>query len=395
MKYSIYRAFQKLWINKKTYAVVALELIIGMTVVLCGISSTYSARLRLDLYTKQIGEQGVVIEYSGSENFANSELPITVEDYESIRNEYSELEISYLLYTQSVYQMQKSSDVKDVTFVCMDANTFFHFFGFEPSDSTVYIGHQVAEDSNSEGLRFFEEWISWNESNIGIGGNDFVNVERLNTSDKSIFVSLLIDLDINSMIILPEECLFSLEENAGEQWIPCLRMIPSSNAESPSEILGITQALQDRHQCYSYRISEQYLELQKSIADLTQEIRIFAWIAWFVLVITIVGIIGVWLIYLEKRKREFAIILALGGTHRTIYQEVFLEIFILCIFSGLISIIATIVLVPYLSTGVFTAHFHWFSVVAMFGIVLTVTLITCTCMIWGIRDIYPTKILKK
>lgn len=395
MKYSLYRAFQKLWINKKINAAIAIELIIGITVVLCGVSSSFSAKSRLELYTKQIGEQGAVIEYSGIENSENNELPIAIEDYESIKEEYGELEISYLIYTQSIYQMQKSSNVKDVTLICMDTNTFTHFFGYAPSDSTVYLGTQVLDDCSSDKLHFFEEWISWDEANVRIGDMDISNIEKLSTSDNSIFVSLLIDLDVDSMIILPEECMTIHEVNAGEQWIPCLRIIPSSNEDISRNILEITQTLQDSHQGYSYRVSEQYLELQKSIDDLTQDIRLFAWIAWFVLIITMVGIVGVWLIYLEKRKREFAIILALGGTHKTIFREVFLEIFALCLISGLISIVGTILLIPHLSTSVFTAHFHWLSVVVMFGIVLIVTMITCTCMVWGIRDVYPTKILKK
>ena len=47
MKYLIYRALQKLWINKKIYFVIAFELAIGIAVVLCGISSAYSAESRV------------------------------------------------------------------------------------------------------------------------------------------------------------------------------------------------------------------------------------------------------------------------------------------------------------------------------------------------------------
>lgn len=395
MKYLVYRAFQKLWINKKIYFVIALELAIGITAVLCGISSTYSAKSRLELYKQQIGEQGVVIEYSKSRDFANTELPITVEDYEIIKEDHSELDISYLLFTRSIYQTRKSLDVKGVTFVSMDANSFFNCFGFAPQDDVIYLGTQVADDYEKEGLCFFEKWLSWDESNVIIGDSDIVDIVRINPLNKSIFVALLVDLRIESMIILPEKCMNMLELNVEEQLTPCLRFVSVSDGDDLDAVFEVVQTLHDKHPTYSYRISEQYLELQKSITDLTQEIRLFSWIAWFVLIITMVGIVGILLIYMEKRKREFAIILALGGTHATIFKEIFLEVFSLCFISGCIGLIATVITIPYLSTSVFTAYFHWISVVMMLGIVLMITIISCTCMILGIRDVYPTKILKK
>lgn len=395
MKYLFYRAFQKLWINKKIYFVIALELAIGITVVLCGISSAFSAKSRLELYKQQIGEQGVVLEYSESRDFTNTELPVTVEDYENIKEDHGELDISFLLYTHSIYQTQRSSDVKNVTFVSMDANSFYSYFGFAPQEDTIYLGTQVADDFEKEGLYFFEKWLSWDESNVTIGDSDIVDIVRLNPLNKSIFVTLLVDLKIESMIILPEKYMNVLELNVEGQLTPCLRIVSVSNGGEPDAVFEVVQTLQDRHPAYSYRISEQYLELQKSITDLTQEIRIFSWIAWFVLIITMVGIVGILLIYMEKRKREFAIILSLGGTHATVFKEIFLEVFSLCFISGCIGLVATIVTIPYLSTGVFTAYFHWISVVAMLGIVLMITMISCTCLILGIRDVYPTKLLKK
>ncbi|MCM1264280.1 MAG: ABC transporter permease [Butyrivibrio sp.] len=395
MKYLIYRAFQKLWINKKIYFAIALELAIGITVVLCGISSAYSARDRQELYKQQIGEQGIVVEYSGNGDFTDTELPVTVEDYKAIKEEYNGLDISYLLFTRSIYQTRKSLDVKNVTFVSMDADSFFNCFGFAPQDDTVYIGAQAADDFEKEGLSFFEKWLSWDESNVMVGDLVIEDVARLDAAGKSIFVTLLVDLKVESMIILPEKCMDTLELNVEGQLTPCLRIMADSNAGAQDAASGIVQMLQDKHPNYSYRISEQYLELQKSITDLTQEIRIFSWIAWFVLIITMVGIIGILLIHMEKRKREFAIILALGGTHATVFKEIFLEVFSLCFISGCVGVTAAIIIVPYLSTSVFTAYFPWINVVVALGIVFMVTIISCACMIVGIMDIYPAKILKK
>lgn len=395
MKYSIYRALQKLWIHKKIYAVIALELAIGMAVVLCGISAVYSAKSRQGQYKQQIGEQGVAVESFATGDFADAGSPVTVEDYEKIKEKQDGWGISYLLYMHTIYLTGESSDVRNVTFASMDADTFKRFFGFAPQEDTAYLGAQVADDLEREGLSFLEEWVSCGGSKARIGELDVAKIARLDAADESIFVEALTELKIGTMMVLPEKCMGVLERNAEDPPNACLRILPGSDGAGTEALPGIVQMLRDKHPDYAYRVSEQYLELQKSITDLTEDIRFFSWIAWFVLVITMVGIVGIWLIYMEKRRREFAVMLSLGGTHATIFREIFLEIFSLCILGGCIGLAAAAIITPHLSTSVFTAHFQGITVAAMLGIVLMITAISCTCMILGIRDVYPTKILKK
>ena len=139
MMYLIYRSFQKLWINKKTYFFIMLELAIGISVVMCGICSTYSAQSKLELCKQQIGTDGAVIEYYEN-GTASTDFPISVEDYITIRDSYSETDISYLLFAHSIYLTQASSNVKNVSLISMDAASFARFFGFAPQDDTIYLG---------------------------------------------------------------------------------------------------------------------------------------------------------------------------------------------------------------------------------------------------------------
>lgn len=393
MMYLIYRSFQKLWINKKTYFFIMLELAIGISVVMCGICSTYSAQSKLELCKQQIGTDGAVIEYYEN-GTASTDFPISVEDYITIRDSYSETDISYLLFAHSIYLTQASSNVKNVSFISMDAASFARFFGFAPQDDTIYLGSQIAEDSEKEGITFFEEWFSWGGSNVKVGEYDVPAIEKLAPSTKTIVVGVSWDLDVSTAIVLPEKYMNVLQDN-GDHPSQHLRVMINSDTVEADVLYDILQTLQETHSGYSYRIAEQYFELQKSIIDLTQGIRIFAWIAWFALIISMVGIIGILLIYMEKRKRELAIILALGGTRTTIFKEIFFEVFSLCSISGILGIIITIFIIPHLSTNVFTASFQWISVFAMLGIVLAIPIVSSVCIIGGIRSIYPTKILKQ
>lgn len=53
MLYPLYRAVQKLWLNRKTYLFLLIEFVLGTTVVLCGYLSGRAATYRLEAYEMQ------------------------------------------------------------------------------------------------------------------------------------------------------------------------------------------------------------------------------------------------------------------------------------------------------------------------------------------------------
>ncbi len=394
MLYLFSRAFQKLWINRKTYFFIILELGIAISVVLCGICSKYSAKSKLVLCKQQIGMDGAAIEYYENGIASKTDAPISVEDYIELRETYEESEISYLLFAGSIYQTQETMSVGNVTFISMDIDSFVRYFGFAPQDDTIYLGSLLASVAANEELKFFEEWFLWGKSDVRIRDGNILEVARLESPTDTIMVGTSWDLDVRSAIILPEKFMKVLQESTDHPH-SCLRVIPNVNSGGVDEVYDILETLQNIHPNCIYRVADQYAELQKSITDLTEGIRLFSWIAGFVLIISMVGIVGILLIHMEKRKRELAIIFALGGNHLTIFTEIFIEIFLLCFIGGVLGLTATVIAIPKLSTSVFTAHFQWSCIAVMIGIVLVVSIISCTCILWQIRDIYPAKILKK
>lgn len=398
MMYLIYRAFQKLWIHRKTYFFIVLELAIGIAVVMCEICSLYSSRSRLELCKQQLGDLGTVIEWRSKSNMpptmsSNAELAITVDDYNTVRDVHGDVRTMYLLFAGSIYLMQKATDVRDVTFVCMNDDMFTELFGFVPDEDVIYLGSQIADDSEQDELIFFTEWFAWGSDEIRIGELSFEKNQRLVSSTEQVFIDRTWNLDVDRMIVLPADRMKVLEENEAGAF-PFMRVVPTVDNDGADTVSDIIRMLKEEHKSYSYNASEQYTDLKNSIADLTQDIRFFSWVAWFALIISMVGIVGILMIYMEKRKRELAIIIALGGTRTTIFMEIFIEIFSLSLIGGVISTIATVVIAPYLSTSVFTVSFHWISVAVMLGIVLMVSILSCLFTLLGIRSVKPMQILK-
>ena len=395
MMYTFYRAFQKLWINKKTYFFIMIELAVGIAVVLCEICSVFSAHEKTEMCKRQIGEIGATIEYSGDFTFgAERKAGIDVEDYKTILDTYSDTEVSYILYAGGIYLDDVAEEVKDVDFVSMDKNTFADLFGFASEDDKIYLGAQVAEDLEKGGLRFVAEWISAEGADFKVGENDLLKPERLHSETQTIYFGLTHDLNVKTLVVLPEKYMKTIQDNNGYSW-GLLRIMTDPEIDDSDMLQDILQMLQARHPEYSYHIADQYLELRGSVASFNADAHLFAYIAWIVLIISVVGIIGILLIYMEKRKRELAIVLALGGTRMTIFKEIFIEIFSLCLISGIIGTAAAAAVAPHLSNAVFDVSFRWISLAVMAGIVLMIPVISCTCIVLEIRNVHPMKILKK
>ena len=67
MCYLITRAFGRLWHNKKIYAFILLELVIGLTIIACQMNVSKAIEARLTEYERQFEKSGISIHYFGAE----------------------------------------------------------------------------------------------------------------------------------------------------------------------------------------------------------------------------------------------------------------------------------------------------------------------------------------
>lgn len=95
------------------------------------------------------------------------------------------------------------------------------------------------------------------------------------------------------------------------------------------KLLNIRNYLNGAHSDYKYTISNEFFEYMGKISTAKEENYIFALIAVVFFLIIIVGLVGLFLLFMERRKRELAIAISLGARRSYLVAEVFFEV--LCI----------------------------------------------------------------
>ena len=395
MRYSMHRALQKIWIHKNTYIFISLELILSITIVMCGFLSSVAAQKRIESYKRQNKSQSILIQYASS-NYVNS-VAISTQDYKDFAAEYGhESEIMFLLYFFVSFYDPSSDAVENAFLVSMNDTAFKELIGVEREHNTVYIGSMIAEKIDSDNFQSLNTQFSIGNGQVILGEEKYNTIEKLNYYADKIIISITQtqDLDINKMIIFPEEKMETLENNTVMTPIVVMGILASdSNSFSIAE--QIMAKLNTIHTDYVYNISDQFYELKKSIEDLTINISFFTWIAYFSLIVTTIGLIGVFLIFLEKRKREIAIMLMMGSTLPKVYFELFSEIFLINFFSGMIGIAISASIAPYLSTNAFIVTFRASAFLVMMIIITFISLFSSICTIFSIKKISPVKILRE
>lgn len=395
MHYSMYRAIQKIWIHKNTYIFISLELILSLTIVLCGFLSSTASQRRLNSYKKQNETRSISIQY-GSPHYVNR-VAISTQDYKELAEEYGkESEILFFLYSFVSFYDPATDVVENAFLVSMNDTAFKELIGLERDFNTVYIGFEIAQKTNSNNLKYLDNQFSIENGKVKLGEERFNTIKTLNHYTDKIIISLTqrTDLDVNKMVILPEEKMKTLENNTESAPIAIMSILVSdSNSYSIAE--QIVTKLNTIHTEFEYSISDQFYELKRSIEDLTINLSFFTWIAYFSLIVTTIGLIGVFLILLEKRKREIAIMLMMGATLPKVYFELFSEIFLINLFSGIIGVAISSGIAPYLSTAVFTVNFQASAFLVMITIIIFISLFSSMCTVFSIKKIVPVKILRE
>lgn len=393
MKYVLERALQKLWQNRRVYFFLALELTIGIAVTLCGYLSSRSAQNRINLYNSQYERGSIALEYYSDRNSAKA--AITYDDYRDLYSIYgSQCDFTFFLYSNAIYQCSGNNQVEMATILSMNEDAFNAYFS-EEQLGNIYVGKNIAKALNCGEVIFPEKWFQMDNDTVQIGDHTAGPIKPLKNEPETLVTRALMgfDLDVSQLIILPESMMDALESESDT--LTSFLLLGGQTEGVGSRIAdAIVTELSHRHTDYTYTFVNQGMELERSTADLTQEVRLLSWVSKVALAITTIGIVGVMFLFLQYRRREYAIALAQGATHQRLFLEMFCEILLLSSIGGIAATFVTLAIIPRLSTSMFTVVFHWTAIFVVLLIVFVVTICVCVLCVLGIRNIYPTKILQ-
>lgn len=125
MSYIIHRAVRKLWLHKKVYFFLLIELVLGISIILCGFHSSICATQRLETYQAQ---NAFGLDFRANVSGDQTIPAITVQDYQAIRQKYFQQgTFSYMILKHAIYTLTNTENVQNITIVSM-SDTYFEDF---------------------------------------------------------------------------------------------------------------------------------------------------------------------------------------------------------------------------------------------------------------------------
>ena len=162
------------------------------------------------------------------------------------------------------------------------------------------------------------------------------------------------------------------------------------------KLLNFKNYLNERHQDYKYTISNEFYDYMGKTATASEESYIFLLIAIVFFFIIVIGLIGLFLLFMERRKRELAIAISLGAQRNWLVIEVFLEV--ICV-SMIGYVTGTLLAVKTLATGwefaTIVVDFSWRASILLLGIPLFVSVVSVLPSVYMILRLKPMEILRE
>lgn len=152
-----------------------------------------------------------------------------------------------------------------------------------------------------------------------------------------------IDKDINA-IYIPADCYYDIYHPKDLLNLSMKVRIKEGNMNYSSLLNEVLNLLNKKHgSTFAYSLGSEYAMFLNSISRASEEAMAFNFIAAILILIVFIGLSGLFVLIINRRKKEIAITLALGATKSKIYLECLLEMCILAFTGSGIGVLASLV----------------------------------------------------
>ncbi|MCM1025361.1 MAG: ABC transporter permease [Roseburia sp.] len=360
--------FRKAW---RYYVWAVLELAVGITIIVCQDSAAASIRERGECWQRQSAADRISVEsYVAADFFESDGLPITYEDYGVLREKYSGTADLYYVQYGSLYL-----SLNPISVLGVSENKFQDLTGY-PMGETAWIGRKALKTIREASLSGGMGSCSVQGDLFYLNGNCF-SWRLLEKPDNEILIGFSganSDLSMEECIFLPLSLAESISEplfyNAG---------LEVGGEDFRRKGAEIVEYLSEIHDDFHYAAADRYQMYRKYSQDFYDTVSLLGWIGRVSLLLTTAGIVGILLIHMDERKKDFAVSMAVGATRRRLMAETALEIFLLCLTGGFLSVAAAGVISPMLSTSQYLVSLRLCSV----GIAAAIAA-GMTAAVWGV-----------
>lgn len=320
MNYLLQKAVKRAKKNAKKYIPLVLQIIIGV----CMISLSLTVALN---FSKQMGEfqKELVLPFAGvSTRMPGDADNITLDDWEYIKASYASEGLTY-------YKQYYAEEFFNIVFA--DDGFYKNIMGMKdsPQKETVFVGKN-AQDSlvgwkpNDKNLA-----KNYDEARAALFGfqiSDFVLLESVEYEARGLLSAISYMEDSMNIASFDDFIILPLSA-AGDMPCQSIVAIPIKSGEENTVSTTLTEIqayIISQHPSGDYIVRNYGEEMQQALSRNNILAGLINFLAAFVLAIVALGLTGLLLVFINKRKREFAVSLMCGATYRQLIAEVFFEI---------------------------------------------------------------------
>ena len=380
MIYLVKKSYKKLYLYRKRYFPLLLEMIIGISMIAVALNIVCSFQERVTRFQENVNNLYINI----SSNLLNAEASdvITSADNNHIK-EIIANKNTLTTYYKKCYFKEASIDL-----LFVEESFFTVIMKSHDYDSrAVYIGSNALQKLN----QYIDERYIYEL--LGFQILSFVPLENLVYESKSLlsdaFLSVTFDeKTFDDYIIFPIDAHLFLQEKCESNIV-----VADDNTDRLlTQVRIIDGYLESKYSNTAYNIFNYHLLAGEEISKNANIAELLNIISGFILIIVSFGLLGLLLIRVNRRRREFAISLMCGATRLNIMLEVYIELLSLVMIAV---VVGNIICLPILSlignSG--DVNYHGFTLVfCMLGGLLG-SFIICLLPIIRIRFVSPLESL--
>lgn len=437
MKYTISRAFSWLLWHKGAYAILCVELLVGVCMFILAANSIMTAseemaKVKAEVQDKEIVVTPILLNW---DFFADDVLfEINYNDYVQVSDGLDDvMRINYRgIVDSTVFNLQDDT-AWSFKLHFINENMFEDTFGFKQEQGIVYADEaaianiQILCELDKDKYKVENKALQFADDKIFINGIGY-SLKKLQNNDVKIFTNNSIqgdnenDTGLENCIFFPVEVMTTFTEDDMAFYVYKLTLIEDgvtnyyefeeglkrfSGSSSMSMryittdfeqdvVATIIDKLNRNHSgMYRFEVGGKAIMAEESINQAVADMQMVMFVSCFVLVIIVLTVIGILMIFLNKRRRSIAISLAVGSSFGTTAAELLTEILTVCIIGSGLGIVASYFIMPYVTTFYLEYTYHLESSIVI-GIVIAIAIavLASSLALSNIRNFKPAEILR-
>lgn len=351
--YDISCVFRNITRNKKIYLLILLELVLCFTMMMIGINEKVAYSNRKAIHEKETTERlATISDEKGSYLFSFD------------ANQFDEENLPSDVVYANVYMLNyitPAEKVKTVRLISGNEYFYRHYFGFSLEDGQCYVSQVFKDDWNDSNV-FLEQGIQIRENKFAFHPLEL----EVSVIKENIIIPIDVyeknDINTNHPVVFIKE---SVASN-----LPIAKIGTVIKVHDNGKAKELIKSLEPYNKSPLHKINLE-ADFEKGSNSLSAFVRLFGWVSFIAMIVVTFGTSGIVIVFLEKRKKSYAIQYCFGASELRLKLQLFFEILAVMVAAIVISALLSLILETKISSIYYSVKLELISValVAFLGMV--------------------------